>query len=185
MTANWNSIESAFNHAADLNATAQEAFLVELAESDPELASRVRRLLIADKRDNAILEEPIDMGLDQFAEHSSDRWIGQRLGAYQIVDRLATGGMGTVFIAERIDDQYQQRVALKIMSASLLGEHAAIRFRNERQILAVLNHPHIAQLLDGGTTTDGLPYLVLEFVDGIPIDQFLEQHRPAHNVRLG
>jgi serine/threonine-protein kinase len=96
----------------------------------------------------------------------------RHIGAYRIVEKAGRGGMGVVYIAERADGQFHHRVALKVLPWELKSEHAIARFLEERQILARLNHPAIARLLDGGVTDEGLPYFAMEFVDGIPIDAY-------------
>ncbi|WP_150133094.1 serine/threonine-protein kinase [Acidisarcina polymorpha] len=103
--------------------------------------------------------------------------IGQRFGAYEILRLIGTGGMGTVYLASRADDLYEQNVAIKLARIPLAGDPGMLsRFRSERQILANLNHPNIGKLLDGGITTTGIPFLVMEYVEGIPIDIFC-QHK--------
>ena len=97
---------------------------------------------------------------------------GRRLGAYKIVREIGHGGMGAVYLATRADDEFQKEVAIKIVAAPLGDDDLVRRFRRERQILAELDHPLIARLLDGGTTDEGLPYLVMEFVDGVRIDEY-------------
>src|SRR3954452_9428777 len=92
--------------------------------------------------------------------------------------------MGTVYLAERADGQYRQRVAIKLVHPHLLTEEVLRRFRNERQVLAALNHPNIARLLDGGTTPDGHPYLVMEYVEGVPIDQWCDSRKLTVRERL-
>src|SRR5690606_27146926 len=115
---------------------------------------------------------------------ATDRWTGVRLGPYEIGRRIGTGGMGTVYEAVRADDQYHQRVAIKLLRREVEGEAATRRLRNERQILANLNHPNIAGLLDGGTTPEGQPYIVMEFVDGTPIDQWADARRLSVPARI-
>jgi serine/threonine protein kinase len=109
---------------------------------------------------------------------------GKRIGVYEIEEEIAVGGMGAVYRAIRADGQYQQRVALKIVRSELGAESTATRFRNERQILASLDHPNIAKILDGSTTADGLPYFVMEFIDGLPITAYCDQHKLTIDERL-
>ena len=97
-----------------------------------------------------------------------------RIGPYRLVRELGQGGMGTVYLAVRDDDAFRKRVALKILKRGMDTESIVRRFRTERQILAGLDHPNIARLLDGGATADGLPYLVMEFVDGMPLAEHAE-----------
>lgn len=98
----------------------------------------------------------------------------ERFGSYRILRSLGQGGMGEVFLAERADDQYRQQVAIKLVRRGLVSKAVQNRLRLERQILATLDHPNIARLLDGGTTADGVPYIVMEYVDGEPIDAYCD-----------
>jgi serine/threonine protein kinase/tetratricopeptide (TPR) repeat protein len=109
--------------------------------------------------------------------------VARRIGAYQILRELGHGGMGTVFLAARADDQYQKRVAIKVVRGTDSAEVIRL-FRRERQILAGLEHPNIARLLDGGTTEDGLPFFVLEYVEGEPIDRYCDAHALSTHERL-
>lgn len=102
---------------------------------------------------------------------------GQRLGTYRIVRKLGSGGMGDVYLAERADEEYQQRVAIKLVRAGVFSPQVQGRLRTERQILATLQHPNIARLLDGGRAPDGTPYLVMEYIDGEPIDVYCDRRR--------
>ena len=119
---------------------------------------------------------------------------GQRLGPYRIVRKLGSGGMGDVYLAERADEEYQQRVAIKLVRAGCSQPQVQSRLRTERQILATLQHPNIARLLDGGRAPDGTPYLVMEYIDGEPIDAYCDRRRlplerahraGAHSLRGG
>jgi non-specific serine/threonine protein kinase/serine/threonine-protein kinase len=101
---------------------------------------------------------------------------GQRFGHYQIVREIGHGGMGTVYLAARADDEFQQQVALKILRGEFNPRDVLLRFRHERQILANLAHPNICKLLDGGSTPSGEPYLVMDYIDGIPVDQYCQTH---------
>ena len=109
---------------------------------------------------------------------------GKRIGPYEILEEIALGGMGAVYRAIRADGQYKQQVALKIVRADLGIELTATRFRNERQILASLDHSNIAKILDGGTTAEGLPYFVMEIIDGLPITDYCDKHKLSINPRL-
>jgi tRNA A-37 threonylcarbamoyl transferase component Bud32 len=109
---------------------------------------------------------------------------GERVGAYRLVDELGHGGMGTVYLAERDDEQYRARVAIKFVRGRLAAPELEHRFRAERQILADLNHPNIARLLDGGTAVDGTPYLVMEYVEGEPIDAWCDARGLGVRARI-
>ena len=110
--------------------------------------------------------------------------MGQILGDYRIVELIGEGGMGTVYRAVRADAEYQQAVAIKIVRGGFDSSTLAERFRQERQILANLSHPNIARLLDGGTTPDGLPYLVMEFIAGKPLTSYCNDHQLDITERL-
>ena len=110
---------------------------------------------------------------------------GERIGPYRIVRSLGRGGMGEVFLAERADEQFQQQVAIKLVRRGLLSRHVQGRLKLERQILATLDHPNIARLFDGGTTTDGTPYIVMEYVDGEPIDIYCDRASSASSSGCG
>src|ERR1700722_6713515 len=110
--------------------------------------------------------------------------IGERIGSYRVLGVLGAGGMGEVFLAERADAEFEQRVAIKMVHGGVFGRAVQSRLKAERQILAQLDHPNIAHLLDGGTLPDGTAYLVMEYVDGVPIDAFCDTHRLDVRARL-
>ena len=172
-------LESLFDAALSLPETSRDQFVDESTSHDPALAAELRALLQAHERSDSALESPVrsERGL-------SERWIGARLGAFEIGKLVGAGGMGTVHEAVRADDQYRQRVAVKFLNRSAEGGLAGRRFRAERQILASLQHPNVATLLDGGVTPDGLPYFVMEFIDGEPITQWCDRRRSTVAERL-
>jgi len=107
---------------------------------------------------------------------------GQRVGRFELIELLGAGGMGEVYRARRVSDDYEQTVAVKLLALPL--GNFIYRFERERQLLAQLEHPHIARLLDGGTTDQGIPYLVMEFVDGLPIDRYCNHHQMTLEDRV-
>jgi eukaryotic-like serine/threonine-protein kinase len=125
------------------------------------------------EQDNASSQRGLDGRID-----------GVRIGPYRLVKELGRGGMGTVYLAVRSDDSFQKRVALKVLKRGMDTDAIVRRFRNERQILASLDHPNISGLLDGGTTPDGLPYFAMEFVEGQPIDEYCEARHLDTTARL-
>jgi non-specific serine/threonine protein kinase/serine/threonine-protein kinase len=153
------------------------AFLADACGSDAALRSEVERLLAAHDRAGGFLSGPI--GLDTLTpEVAGEPQVGpQRIGPYRILDTIAHGGMGTVYRAVRDDDSFRKTVALKVVRGGRHSEYFAQRFRQERQILAQLQHPNIATVLDGGTAEDGQPYLVMEYVEGQPITEFCAAQR--------
>lgn len=164
--------------ARELGPRERYAFVHEACEGDPTLISRVYAVLQSETGEVPWEDLEID------AEPAVVSRVGQRLGPYRIVRSLGVGGMGEVYLAERADDEYQQQVAIKLVHAGTLSPQVQTRLRTERQILASLKHPHIAQLLDGGTTPDGTPYLVLEYIEGLPIDVYCDRHRLGITERL-
>ncbi|MEM7585345.1 MAG: serine/threonine-protein kinase [Acidobacteriota bacterium] len=178
----WLRVRKLFDHASQLSGEDQAAYLAEACDGDPSLREEVEGLLAADSaagvgfkpRIAAITEALVD---PEVRPEDS-------LGPYRIVRELGRGGMGVVYAAVRDDGEYRQQVAVKVMARLLASESAAERFRNERQILADLEHPAIARLLDGGTTRDGAPYLVMEYVEGEPIDVYCRRRGAGLEERL-
>jgi serine/threonine protein kinase len=163
---------------------AREALVRERCGGDAEAERELLSLLAADTLFASTLDESAIASAARAAlasdpHDSSAQWHGKRLGAYEIVDTIAVGGMGAVFKAKRVDETYETLVAIKVMREDLSAkakQNVLSRFRAERQMLATLNHPNITRLLDGGSTPDGLPYFVMEYVDGVPIDRYCEEN---------
>lgn len=181
----FDDLQRDFQRAIELRGPELEQFLATVDAASPERARQLRRMLAADADpDESALREPIAATAEALAESAGDPWLGRRIGEWTLRRRLATGGMGAVFLADRAEREYTQQAALKLMSAQLLASRAVERFRAERQILANLNHPYIAKLIDGGTTDEGLPYFVMEYVEGEPLDTYCEQHSLDLPARL-
>ncbi len=151
-------------------------------QSRAELRLRVDSLLEAMRSDTAF-GDAMSRGVAQVLE-APVPGIGARLGSYELTGLLGRGGMGVVYRAARADDQFQKDVAIKVAAGGVLTPGLRERFLRERQILATLDHPNIARLLDGGTTADGLPFVVMEFVEGIPIDDYCTRHELARRARI-
>ena len=126
----------------------------------------------------------LDPDITRSTVRVADAMEGARVGPYRIIREVGRGGMGTVYLAVRSDDEFQKRVALKVLRRGMDTDAIVQRFRNERQILASLEHPFISALLDGGTTPDGLPYFAMEFVDGRPIDEYCDSKQLETTARL-
>ena len=168
-----------FERAASLNVEDRERFLESNCGGDPELRARVQRLLSA--HDSATLitawDRPaLENAAGALPAGDSDSEIGEAIGPYRIVAVIGAGGMGKVYRAQRADSQYDQDVAIKRIKRGMDAEQIILRFRAERQILAKLEHPNITRLLDGGATPDGLPYLVMEYVEGISPTKYCDEH---------
>ena len=173
------------NEALELDTERQRQYLDHSCADDADLRAEI----------DMLLAHQVDTGSDAMEDCAADAArlrldaaeatkIGTRIGAYKVVREIGHGGMGTVYLAERDDEHYHQQVAIKLINPGLGGENIRRRFRNEMQILADLNHPNIARLFDGGETVDGIPYLVMEYVDGIPINVYCNEHNLSTEQRL-
>lgn len=173
----WQQIKRVF--AATLEHPAEEriGYLRLACGADDELLAEVCSLLEAEARTSGFTQ-PSDQ------EPSSVEWKGRRLGSYRIVSEIGRGGMSHVYKAVRDDDQYHKRVAIKLLRPGLHTQSLLQRFRAERQMLAELSHPNIAQLLDGGVTDTQAPYLVMEYIEGRPIDSYCEERSIGIRKRL-
>lgn len=148
---------------------------------EKDLRDAVEKLLSAHDEAKEFIEMPaVAFASDIFAED----WQNRRVGNYRIEGQLGRGGMGVVFLASRADDEFRHKVALKIVQSALNTKEIRRRFRRERQILAGLDHPNVAHLLDGGTTDDGLPFFVMEFIGGLPITEYCAAHNLEENRKL-
>jgi serine/threonine protein kinase/TolB-like protein/tetratricopeptide (TPR) repeat protein len=158
----------------------QTAVLRRSCVDDTTLLREAEKLLA---RDTTVFEEFAEFAATRLRHDERDR-IGERIGAYAIIKELGRGGMGAVYLAERADGQFEKCVAIKVLKRGTDTDEVLRRFRIERQILANLEHPNITRLLDAGTTTDGLPYLVMEFIEGTPITHFVQREKVNLRGRL-
>ena len=171
-------IRAAFEAASSLPPGDQTDFVRRNAGDDVELAESVLRLLRASRDGNKFLAKPL------FPAEAPNALRGMRIGAYRVVREIGAGGMGVVYLATRADDAFRRVSALKVIRAGLNTPKMIDRFLRERQILAELDHPNIARIVDGGTTPDGLPYFVMDYVDGRPIDAFANERQAEVDQRL-
>jgi serine/threonine-protein kinase len=176
----WLQLRELFDAVCDLPPDSWRAELERLT-ADPGLLRETLELLQAQTRTLERARAPVDGLLARMAE--PELHPGDTLGPWRLTERLASGGMGVVFAAERADDLYEQKVAVKLLRG-LSDPRTAERLAEERRILAGLQHPNIARLYDGGTTAAGLPYLVMEFVDGQPLDAYCHEHALDLRQRL-
>lgn len=180
----WQRVRPILESALELEPASRSAYLDSACDS-PSLRREVELLVHSHEQAGTNALKPGSaLKLDSEDEARFRLLPGKRIGAYEILEEIALGGMGAVYRAIRADGQYKQQVALKIVRADLGAELTATRFRNERQILASLDHPNIAKILDGGTTADGLPYFVMELIDGLPITGYCDQHKLNIDARL-
>ncbi len=186
----WDEVDGMLERALDMPAADRDAFLAKACEGDPALLKLMEDLVAAAGHDT--LSGPGDQLLRAAFEDGAtapgagaDPMIGQTLGPYRVTGVLGMGGMGTVYRGERADGTFERQVAIKVLRGSLLQTpDLADRFRLERQILASLGHPGIAQMIDGGMSQAGRPYFVMEHVEGDPIDRFADRHALDVDARI-
>lgn len=185
----WQQLKRVFHAAIELAAEDRAAFLARACNGNSELRLQVDRLLKSHDDGGLFLVSPaiVDAGLisaNKSPVADQEERVGQRIGPYEIIRELGHGGMGTVFLAFRADDQYRKQVAIKLVNRGMDTDLILRRFMMERQILANLEHPNIARLLEGGSTPDGLPYFVMEFVEGLPITDYCNARQFDYTQRL-
>lgn len=184
-TDKWLRVDELFRLAAARPVNERNQFLAEACAGDPEVRREVESLLKFDGANGDFMELPaVVLVPDAFTDHAGNNLSGRRIGRYRIQREVGRGGMGAVYEAWRDDEEFRQRVAIKLVKRGLGTDDILRRFRQERQILAALEHPNIARLLDGGTTDDGLPYLAMEFVEGLPVTQYCDQNKLSIDERL-
>jgi serine/threonine protein kinase len=186
----WKSIENLFEKAVEVPREERERWLAENCGDDAHLCAEILAMLEADDASGGILDSPVFEAPDleklagEADQDSLPDLIGERLGAYEIMREIGRGGMGAVYLARRADAEFEKLVAIKLIKRGMDTDFILKRFRNERQILATLDNPFIARLIDGGTTRDGLTYFVMEYVEGEPIHDFCDRNRLSIGERL-
>jgi len=183
----WSEIQRQLEVVFSLTIAERRTFLQSIGAKDDELRRELESLLAGEADDPDFMNTPALSLLENPSPESEsvqNSMVGRILGVYRITGQLGVGGMGEVYLAVRADGNYDQQVAVKIVRSGLGGEFSSSRFRNERQILAKLVHSNIAKILDGGTTEGGLPYLVMELIDGVPITEYCDRNRLSIEERL-
>ncbi len=197
MSDRWQKIEEIFEVAVELPEDEREVYLERMCGGDAELRREVEDLIAADIEAEEFIEQPL-LGSHTLANFLDEKvgaiediessvpphFLGRRVGAYRLIRELGRGGMGAVFLASRDDAEFKKSVAIKLIKRGMDTDFILKRFRNERQILATLDHPFIARLLDGGTTDDELPYFVMEYIEGTPIHKYCDENRLSIRERL-
>lgn len=174
----WPALESLLIQLVECPPEERESCIATLCADDVELATELKRLLDALHSGSDFLEAPVtESGVNDVSQP-------ERIGPYKVIRAIRHGGMGSVYLAQRDDAAYDKRVAIKLILRGLDNRTIVSRFRRERQILASLDHPNIARLLDGGATEDGLPYLVMEYIEGQPLTQWVEDEELSLAERL-
>jgi serine/threonine-protein kinase len=178
----WQALSPYLDQALAMTDDERAAWLSLLNEQDPALAAQLGALL----DEHRVLAQEGFLEKGRFALPNSTGLAGQTLGPYTLISQIGQGGMGSVWLARRSDGRFERQAAVKFVSVALAGRATEERFKREGSILGRLTHPHIAELLDAGISSDGQPYLILEYVDGTTIDQYCDQHKldPEARVRL-
>jgi len=181
MPEKWDRVKELFALALERDPEERSSFLREACAGDDSLRAEVESLLSSFDSASAFLE---DSPVNDIVATQSGGIAPKRLGAYRILRELGHGGMAVIYLAERDDQSYRKQVAIKMVKAGIDTGQILQRFRNERQTLAALDHPNIVKLLDGGSGEDGSPYLVMEYVEGLPVDQYCDLHKLSIEDRL-
>ena len=168
----WQKIKVILEEVIEISPSLRAAYLEKACAGDEDLRVEIEELLSFEENAVDILEK--DVLSSVFEENSTKDLIEKQIGNYKILSELGKGGMGVVYYATRADGEFEQKVALKLIKRGMDSEAVLRRFINERQILASLEHPNIARLIDGGTTSDGIPFFVMEFVEGETITEYAE-----------
>lgn len=179
---NWHSVKEIFLAALEKDTESRAAFLDENCADNKDLREEIESLLAAHEEIEDFIEEPAFQTNELFSNDSNH--IEKHFGHYKIIEEIGTGGMGAVFLAERADGEFSQKVAIKIIRQTIADSEIILRFKRERQILANLNHPNIAKLLDGGVSVSGEPFLAMEFIEGETITKFAEKQNLNLEERL-
>jgi serine/threonine protein kinase/tetratricopeptide (TPR) repeat protein len=183
----WQQLEEIFQTALDLAPEMRAPYIAEACAGNEDLRRQVEALLAQYDEAGNFLDEPVyeRSGVQALAAlMDDDPVIGQRIGAYKVVRQIGRGGMGAVYLAERADNAFQKSVAIKLIKRGMDTDFILRRFRHERQILAALDHPFIARLLDGGATPAGQPYFVMEYIEGQPLYLHCDARRLPVRERL-
>lgn len=183
----WDKIESIIDDALKLERGQRTDFIRKQCEGDERLFRKILDYLDAIQDSEGYLEEPAHSLLDELFDAGrppKNSLIDQTIGSYKITELIDHGGMGSVYRAKRIGKNFDQEVAIKVIRRGMDTPENFARFNREKQILANLNHPNIAELYDGGITEDGLPYLVMEYVEGRPVDTYCDDHHLSIDERM-
>lgn len=181
----WAKISEIIETALEKPETERAAFLTAVCGQDTDLRAEIESLLSYEETEADVFEKnrittPIFVDNDKL----TDNFIGKQISKYKITKLLGEGGMGAVFLGERTDGDFDQQVAIKLLKQGFVSKIALNRFVSERRILARLHHRYIAQLIDGGTTDDGMPYLIMEYVEGLPLLDYCREKNLGLKVRL-
>lgn len=179
----WNRIEDLFSQAVEHDPGTRSAWLDKQCGTDRELRVQVERLLASDTEASPLVAAAIGASVRDFHTPSQEPQV-RRIGPYEVLSEIGRGGMGVVYLARRDDDVFRKEVAIKVVKRGMDTDQILKRFLHERRVLARLEHPSIARILDGGSTGDRLPYLVMEYVQGLNLTEYCERHKLTLQERL-
>ncbi|MCL2660419.1 MAG: serine/threonine-protein kinase [Acidobacteriaceae bacterium] len=179
-----NRVEELFYQCRSLPREERAKFLETACGEDQQTRSQIERLLATNDEAGDVDITDIVVGVMEDIRQDAKPWAGRMVGAYRIVREIGHGGMGAVYLAERADGAFKKSVAVKVLQWNMASSTLAERFRQERQILAGLDHPNIASLHDGGVTEDGLPYLVMDYIDGEPLLDWCKDKSVQERIHL-
>src|SRR5262245_11620214 len=181
----WRQIETFFLQAVEYEPPERQIFLDKVCQRDANLLRELELMLASDAPNERLVALTTVLGENfSIGQDAESDMTGRRIGPYRLIHLIGHGGMGAVYLGVRDDDHYQKQVAIKLLKRGMDTDFMLSRFRQERQILASLEHPFIARLIDGGATDDGLPYFVMEYVDGLPITKFCAERSLDLEERL-
>ena len=186
MPEKWDQVKEIFSQALERQGEERGIFLRQACGGDDSLRTEIESLLSSfDGASNFLEECPAADLLSAQSQLLTEKMAGKRIGSYRILREIGQGGMAVVYLGERDDQNYRKQVAIKMVKPGIDTEQILHRFRNERQTLATLDHSNIVKLLDGGSSEDGSPYLVMEYVEGPPIDHYCDEKKLSIDERLG
>jgi serine/threonine protein kinase/tetratricopeptide (TPR) repeat protein len=181
----WRQIEEMFHAALAFDGQKRDAYLAEVCRGDADLRQEVQNLIAGHEAATASMQTAaVRESVQQVLADDEILTVGQEFGPYRVIREIGRGGMGRVFLAERADQEFHRWVAIKLIKRGMDTDSVIRHFRNEREILASLDHPNIARLFDGGTSRDGMPYFVMEYIEGQPIDCFCDERKYSITERL-
>ena len=181
----WETIKDVFEAALELEGHSRASFLDQACVGEPSLRAEVVELIASHEQAGSFMAAAaFEPAMKHGAEEEVNSRVGCRIGSYQTIREIGRGGMGAVYLAARADEEYRKQVAIKVLKRGMDTDAVVRGFRQERQILAGLDHPHIARLLDGGSTDDGLPYFVMDYIEGLPVDVYCDTRHLSITRRL-
>ena len=181
----WRRLKEILDEALALEREAREEFLAKACGGDARLLAEVRSLIASHEAPFPMLDAPLPPLSAAALYETAGPQAGERIGPWELLEEIGHGGMGTVYLGRRADEAFEKKVAIKLVRGGMASESVLRRFRTERQILANLEHPHIARLIDGGAADDGRPYFVMEYIEGLPLPEWCVRRGRNVRERLG